>query len=216
MSSGGFQFLYWAVAFVILCVAAVIMGEKRRAEGRRKAEATEATVRTRRDFAPSDVYLSVQDQSGIAIDLENNKLMILRARAQHIIGFKQLISVELVEDNVSLVKTSRGSQLAGVIVGGVLAGGVGAVIGGLSGSKRSSETVRKISLQIVTDDFNKPNHEVTFLDWLLNFDPSLKVDLANSGKGLSKDDPLYKEALEKANLWHSRLTTIMKRVSCGP
>ena len=48
-------------------------------------------------------------------------------------SLKDLLQVEIIEDNVTITKTSRTSQVGGAIVGGMLAGGVGAVIGGLSG-----------------------------------------------------------------------------------
>ena len=205
-----FEYLVWGFGGITLVLVLIIgsIAEKRaekraKKEIQAKVEATIAAVRTNHDFDAADLYLNPKDHTGIAIDLTWGKLLLLRDGSETCVGFEQLISVELFEDSVSLVHTNRGSQVGGVIVGGLLAGGVGAVVGGLSGSRRSSEKVRKLVLKIITDDFNDPNHEVTFL--LHSFgEPSL-----------NRRHPIYKEALENASLWHSRLTTIMKRTATG-
>ena len=99
---------------------------------------------------------------------------------------------------MQLAYANRGSQLAGVAVGGILLGGVGAVIGGLSGSKRSVNKVRKMILRFVTDDFTKPNHDIVLLDWI------------HDKEGVSRDNLVYRQALEVAELWHSRVRAMMK------
>ena len=89
---------------------------------------------------------------------------------------------------VQLAYANRGSQLAGIAVGGALLGGIGAVVGGLSGSSRSVNNVTKVVLRFVTDDFDKPKHDIVLLDWSF------------AKKGMTRDNGIYKEALETARV----------------
>ncbi|MEK5444442.1 hypothetical protein [Fredinandcohnia sp. FSL W7-1320] len=47
------------------------------------------------------------------------------------------------------------------MLGGIVAGGVGAVIGGLSGSQTSTNEVKKIQLQVVVNDTKKSFNRIT-------------------------------------------------------
>ena len=111
-----------------------------------------------------------------------------------------IVSCEILEDDIQLAHVNRGSQIASIAVGGILLGGIGAVIGGLSGSKRSINNVNKVVLRFMTDDFDRPKHDVVLLDWSF------------SKKGLKRDNMLYRQALEMAELWHGRVMAMMKAV----
>ena len=52
------------------------------------------------------------------------------------------MSVELLEDNTTIASRSLGRTVGGAVVGGVLAGGAGSVVGGLSGN----QTMKKKAL----------------------------------------------------------------------
>lgn len=78
--------------------------------------------------------------------------------------YDQIAQVEINKDGDTLTSTNRGSQAMGATLGVVAFGGVGAVIGGLSGSSTSRATVRRISLRLIIDDPNFPFHDITFFD----------------------------------------------------
>lgn len=80
------------------------------------------------------------------------------------ITYRDLLSSEISVDGETVTKTSRGSQLGGALIGGLALGGVGAVIGGLSGAKKSSETVKKIDLRVSINDPKSPLHDINFKD----------------------------------------------------
>ncbi|WJE15278.1 SHOCT domain-containing protein [Halobacillus sp. ACCC02827] len=108
-------------------------------------------------------------------------------------NYQDLMEVEVKVDGETVTKTSRSSQLAGVAIGGLLAGGAGAVIGGLSGKTTSSEKVRSIQLNIVINNTENPFHSFEFL----------KVTEAK------KQDIQYKAALDMAMHWQSLLKVII-------
>lgn len=63
---------------------------------------------------------------------------------------------DLIDDGSSVTSNSRTSQLAGAIVGGVLFGGVGAIVGGLTGKKNNARMIKELALHIVVNDRAKP------------------------------------------------------------
>lgn len=72
-----------------------------------------------------------------------------------------ILSSELIDvkSGVTITKTDRGSQIAGVVVGGVLMGGVGALIGGLTGKKVSKKIDTGYTvLKITVNDTENPVH----------------------------------------------------------
>ncbi len=156
-----------------------------------------------RDFNADDIWVSPAGPfTGLAIDQGRGMLMLISGRVQNpiyrLVKFSQIVSSEIKEDNLNLITTQR--RLGGIVVGGLLAGEVGAIAGAVLAPKRSTATasVRKLALSVVIDDLAKPNYEFTLLQCL----PNQVID---------KNSPDYRSALECAQLWHSRLTVAMRR-----
>jgi serine/threonine protein kinase len=157
----------------------------------------EREIRSIVDFSADDVYVSPYSRHGLAIDNARGLVMLIDAKRRRTVSFEKLVSAEVVQDNVTLMTTKKG--LGGVVVGGLLAGGVGAIVGGLTGRQKtkSSTGVRSVALVVIVDDCNAPRHIVTFLKWPVE-------------EGLSRNSALYRQSVEKAELWQSRLTLAMR------
>lgn len=112
------------------------------------------------------------------------------------IPFSSIIESELKEDDETVTKSSRGSQIGGAIIGSVIAGGVGAAVGGLSGKKVSVTKSKRIDLEITVNDLNNPIHRINFM---------------NYPNSINKDSILYKEKYDKAIHWHKLMDIIIKR-----
>lgn len=110
-----------------------------------------------------------------------------------VIEYSDVLSSEVFIDGNSISKTSRKSQLGGALVGGVVLGGVGAIIGGLSGAKTSSEMVSKIELRIIVNNTEKPIHDLKLLQ-----------------TETKKNSSSYDEALAKVRHWHGILEVAIK------
>jgi len=149
-------------------------------------------------FRPSHIFIAPDGSILLAHDGTTDSLLVIRKTAtvpaKWPITYKQLISSEVVEDGHSLTETRRGSQIGGAIVGGVLLGGVGAVIGGLSGKKRTISEVHKVALRVTIESTAFPVIEIPFL--------AIKV---------RRDSPLYVNAQTGATEWHGRLTALIRR-----
>lgn len=111
---------------------------------------------------------------------------------------RDLVSVELLEDGSTVTQTARGSQVGGALVGAVLAGGVGAIIGGLSGKTHASSRIETIALRITVADNKMPCRIIELLSM-------------PSGSGFERSNDVAKQLIGRAREWYSRLEIIIKR-----
>ncbi|EGT4537083.1 TPA: SHOCT domain-containing protein [Clostridioides difficile] len=70
-----------------------------------------------------------------------------------IFSFDEIVEYELVEDEESIIKGGLGKAIAG----GVLFGGVGAVVGGVTGKKKTKTVVNSLKIKITLNNLNYPN-----------------------------------------------------------
>lgn len=140
----------------------------------------------------------LEELKGFSIDEKNMKICLMQLCSTglkyKVIGFKDLMACEIVEDGVSVTKTSRSSQAGGALMGGILLGGAGAIIGGLSGKKKTTQELQSISLRLTINNLDDP-----VFDCLLNVLPL-------------KDNLAYKKSIEELALhWHAIMEILIKR-----
>lgn len=81
-------------------------------------------------------------------------------RLVSIIDLNKVIDIELREDNDIVTKVSISSVLARGVVGGVLAGGIGTLVGGATAKSKSSSSLKEISIRFKMNDMNNPYQEI--------------------------------------------------------
>ncbi|MCA1025660.1 hypothetical protein LCM23_06120 [Cytobacillus kochii] len=117
----------------------------------------------------------------------------------------QLIESEVVIDNQSIYKTVRSSQLIGAAVGGAVFGGVGAIIGGLSGNKSKEDKIKSIQLKLTIDDLDSPSHKIDFLS-------NVNIYSGYQNKnGYLKDSSEVRTALNHIEKWQGIMDIILKQ-----
>ena len=188
----------WVVGLAIVLGVVFTLGLMKGQRDQQTATDVERRIHHLDNFEPTDTYVSNINFAGVAIDASRREILLADEATLRRFTMSSIILCEILEDNVRLAYVNRGSQLARVTVGGILLGGVGAVVVGLSASKRSINNVSKVILRFTTDDFERPKHDIVLLDWSF------------SKKGLKRDGLLYRAALETAELWHGRVTAMMK------
>lgn len=156
---------------------------------------------SRQNFSKTQHIMGKNKETGLAFDEVNKKICLLFANhacviSSKIFSYKDVLSVEIVEDGEIVTSTVRSSQIGGALIGGIALGGLGAVIGGLSGKTKTTGTVRKIILRLVVNDTNNPLHEISFLD---------------SQTEVSKKSPRYENAIKNARHWNSLIEVLIKR-----
>jgi len=139
------------------------------------------------------VPLSTNIPAGLAVDDSSRKLCVIHGEVTKLYDYGEVIESEVIIDGQSVTKTSRASQFVGTAIGGVLAGGVGAIIGGLSGSKSTKEKVKGVSLKLIFNDTQNPVHLIDF------------IELTNTGSTIPE------QALEEAKAWHDLLSVIINQ-----
>ncbi len=149
-----------------------------------------------------DYAFSDDGVGGIAINEKDNKIFILKRTKinedYHIDEYKfnQIVESGIAEDGQTLTKTSKGGLIGRSLLGGVIGGGFGAIVGGMAANNTSTEQGKKLALYIVVDNIMNPVHDIVFL--------------VNTLQPYSKDNPIYQTAFEKCNLWHKRMSVIIK------
>lgn len=157
------------------------------------------------DFTATHKLLSSPfnaSRPAILIDDQRQKVCLLNQMpdpSPRIFPYQDLLGVEIVEDGLSVIstKTARASQLGSALVGGVLFGGAGAIVGGLSGKTVSTahDRVNAVQLRLLVDDISHPHFVVDFL-----------------GKQVPKLSAEYSLALAQARQWHGVLEVLIRRV----
>lgn len=147
-------------------------------------------------------YLSDDYLTGIALNSTDNKIAIFKRYnvndnlSPTLLDFKDIIECSIVEDGETVTCTSKGSAIGHAVAGGVLFGGIGAVVGGLSGEKVASTKIYKATLSIVVDNLHDPIQEIHFL---------------NSNMLVDRSSTLYQKVYSDLNKWHKTLSIIIKR-----
>ena len=165
------------------------------------------------DFVATQKIISGDEETGIMIDESNKKVCLINCSLDNqknlvindkVLSYRDILSSEIDEDiwggsTTIITKTSRDSQLGGTLLGGLVLGPAGAVIGGLSGEKKSElkksdDIVTRVNLRIIVNDINNPIHVVNFLD-----------------NPVRKNSTIYESAIEQAKYWHSLISVLIKR-----
>lgn len=175
-------------------VGGIIQGISTSGEMKKLTAALAAT----RGFQASHVHVAMDGSCLLAFDSSSNALIVIRnsqsGPIRRPIDRKQIIGSQIIEDGQSITETRRASQIGGAIVGGVLLGGVGAVIGGLSGKKRSVSEVDKLSLRITVENATHPMIDIPFL--------TLKQ---------RADSSIYRQLRVSIDEWHGRIAALIRQ-----
>lgn len=188
---------FWTWVFLFIG-AAVVVGIVQAINTSKRKQEMESKLKSLPDFNPTQQVMGCDGNSGLAVDETRRKICLITNNgasvSQRVIYYKDIFSVELFEDGTSVTKTVRSSQIGGAVVGGLLLGGVGALVGGLSGKTETSGKIKRIDLRLIVNDTNAPLHDVAFMNV--------------EGK---KDGIIYTQAIQVARRWHGIVEVLIKR-----
>ena len=186
----------WFILFVVGFIAIVGMSEIKLDKKKREMN---AKLRSYSNFSPSQTIVGENGKTGFAMDEERKQVALISVETPELVvrifNYEDVLSSEIFVDDNTISRTSRTSQVGGALVGGLLFGGLGAVVGGLSGKSISSKKVEKIDLRITVNDTKNPLHDVNFLRFA-------------SGESKSA----YIKAVGEARHWHGLVAIIIKSV----
>ncbi len=152
------------------------------------------------NFTISNILMGTTGENAIVIDENKAKICLAKKESSNIsikiYNFRDILEVEILEDGSSLTKTSRSSQVGGMLIGGLALGGVGAIIGGLSGKTNTVDKVSNIDLKIIVNDIKTPMHLIKILQL---------------SDGVKKDAMTYKTSIANARQWSSLITVLINK-----
>ena len=212
------EILFAIIMLVVLVGGPIFIIEEEKRNKRAKARKKALVEYNPPNFVATQKVISGDKETGIMIDESNKKVCLINCSLDNqkklvindkVLSYRDILSSEIDEDirggsTTIITKTSRDSQLGGTLLGGLILGPAGAVIGGLSGEKKSElkksdDIVTRVGLRIIVNDINNPIHIVNFL--VANF-------LDNP---VRKNSTTYKSAIEQAKYWHSLISVLIKR-----
>jgi len=167
--------------------------------------AMDETIASITGFDYSNITINMDYNNAIAYDEKRKEFLFIEENDLNknyynsyfnvrFVKDSDIISSEVSDSGVSITKTQRGSQLGSAIAGGVLFGGAGAVVGGLSGATATTEKADDVRLTITVDDITHPFIIMRFL--------TMEV---------KKPGYFYDEALKQAKHWHAICDIVIKR-----
>ena len=132
--------------------------------------------------------ITISDDLVFLIDNNDKKVCILRPNFQKIFNYDQIIDIEYIVNEETIASKSNLNTIGRAIVGGAVAGGVGAIVGGLSGKTKSVNLISKISVKLLFQDLDFPALSIKYFD----------CESIIGGKPVPPDEPLCMNAVNKA------------------
>lgn len=108
------------------------------------------------DFTPNKTIKSPDDMFVVKFDEAHEKIAVISNEGVLSIPFKDVISVERLENGVTKFRKSIAETVGGAVVGGAVAGGAGIIVGGLSGSSEGSKKITSLSVKVTINDLSHP------------------------------------------------------------
>lgn len=134
------------------------------------------------------------------VDEINKKIVCINAKIENIriktIFFNEIQGIDISEDGTSVFNKSTSSAVGRAVVGGLLFGGVGAIVGGVTGKSKEKKTLNSYKVTIQLSDISNPTYEIEFV-----------TDPIESG---TVGDEMMKQIKTCVNKLKSVLTAIIK------
>lgn len=113
-----------------------------------------------------------------------------------IYDYSKILQCEVVIDGETILKQSTTGTIGRSVLGGILSGGVGAIIGGTTGAKTQKENISSIDLKVIIIDTVNPIFRINFLN--------LKT---------KKGSMIYKMTYPNVEKWHGIISGLIRQGS---
>ncbi|MEK4632543.1 hypothetical protein HRF58_09330 [Bacillus velezensis] len=204
--------MIWAIVILLIIAAFFIIGDFGTDKQKEIEKKKMVEIETAGSFPTQcKVILNPDKTAKLTLVEPEDKFVIHRfsqsgTLEEKIIPFEKIIEAEVSIDDNTVTKVSKGSQITGAVVGGLAAGGIGALVGGLSSNKTETKFFKKIDLKLKLDDFSSPIFRFDFL-------PSKDDFGLENVKGFRQDDPKVKDALSNAEIWQGIMEIAIRKAN---
>lgn len=149
-------------------------------------------------FKPSLKFIGSQNEFFLAIDNQAQKILFLKEDFKLLFSYEDIISVEILDNDCVVSKKSITRTVGGTLVGGILAGGAGAIVGGLSGDSTQNNLHYSLNVKILLRNNSIPSILIPCFDCK-----------RLGGQPLTSDEYFYQVGLAKANRINDILCVII-------
>lgn len=140
-----------------------------------------------------------------AVDHSHRKIAYIEEDYEIVLPYDKIICVEIDEDNTTIASKSTSRSIGGAIVGGIIAGGAGAIIGGLNGNTITKKVVSLVQVKLKLRDINAPAIIIKC------FDSKSMLGIPET-KTEGKNGQLYYQGLEDARMISDLVSVIIDDV----
>ena len=180
----------------IIIIAAIWFTIASKIADKRHKEEAQLVFDTLPNFKADNYYLSTTSSMSIGFDNQRKIICFLDTENKaFIFNYDKIIQSEIVIDGHTISKHSTTGTIGRSIIGGVIAGGAGAIIGGATGSSKISENVYSIDLKVTINNTVNPVFRINFLN-----------------KEVIKGDMFFNSAYAKVEKWHGIITGLIKQM----
>jgi hypothetical protein len=127
-----------------------------------------------KNFKPNRKVTNKKGRYLFAADDSTEKFVYITPNSTHIFSYKDIISVEVIEDGEVVIKKSISRTIGGAIIGGVIAGRAGTIVGGLSGGNKQKFKVSSIIVKILLRNHQGTSLKIPCLEGILNTHDDIK------------------------------------------
>lgn len=122
---------------------------------------------------------------------------VVKKKADDVIfSFNEIADYDLIENDISVASGGLGRAL----VGGATFGSTGAIVGGLTGKKKTKKSVDRLALQISTNEFYFPSIIITYITKETKTSSSTYIDAYNHAKEtMACLDIIFKKQKDKVS-----------------
>lgn len=189
----------FAIVLVLLAIVGFFVFAVRKGVAQGKALASLRDGIASR-YPGSQIHMPFSGKSVLAVDFGREKVVIATATNEDDIDFAKIVEIEIVENGTTIIQTDRASQLLTAAAGGVLFGGAGALVGGLTGTKQSQARLKELLLKLTIDDRAQPIRKYVFFE-------------SPFGNGQDPGSPLTKKFRDEAEHFHALIGKGMRDVA---
>lgn len=202
---GGFGFF---VCLIIIFVAsAIVAGNAKSKKIMERGQLLNEKLNNIENFTATKKLIGNGNKYFIALDEGREKIVFLGDNIKKI-SFSDVLGCEIIEDGETISKKSTTRTIGGALIGGVLAGGSGAIIGGLSGKTTEKKEVTSLVLKILLRDISNPT---------ITIDCFNASEVTNGTKKKIKTDdsvygPIYKAVKKELNTVKDVFSIVIDKV----
>lgn len=152
--------LFWLILIVL--VIAMLFGSVSAKDEEKKQENTKAELnQAAKPYRASAEVNGIKNRFKMIFEDEAKRIVIIYPESKiKTIKFADIRGVELVEDGTVLQSKSMMRTVGGAIVGNMVAGGAGAIIGGLSGDSKQKKKISSVDVILKLRGLSEPTYTI--------------------------------------------------------